>query len=352
MLNKEEGLFHIISHTDLDGVAAAAVAWHVHCREGNPIRLSLTGYGEVDNLMLEAMKSGGRMMVLDLSPQYQTTVDEIDRFFSGDVPFLFDHHKSTFEKYRNRPWIKADMACCGASVYWNWLFDGNASPDALLRIEPLREIVRVANDRDMWINEDPDGRLWQAMVTLCGEWGALARLISNPSAAFTNSERRAVTSFVERQEERFKRAKDHLVRDRITHSGEGKAKSDEMVFLGDGHLEFGDTSDFCGMILDRPGALGEGENPPALAALAYRKPGGGWAVSLRSRDGLAGRVVSLLKDGRKIRGGGHGDAAALYFPNNYNESGIRESITAALSAERESSSGMGVTLGDLLKGSL
>jgi hypothetical protein len=350
-LLNNDGLFHIISHTDLDGVAAAAVAWHAHHEGGYPIRLSLTGYGDVDNIMLEAFKSGSGMTVLDLSPQFQATVDEIDRVFSGDVPFLFDHHKSTSEKYKNRPWIEVDMACCGAMVYWNWLFAGNADSDALKAIEPLREIVRVANDRDMWINEDPDGRLWQAMVTLCGEWGALARLMSNPSAVFTEGERRAVTSFVERQEERFKSAKEHVVRDRIAHAA-GRVQGGEMVFLGDGHLEFGDTSDFCGMILDRPDALGQDEETPALVALAYRKQGGGWAVSLRSRDGLAGRVVSLLKDGRKIRGGGHGDAAALYFPNNYSESGIRESIAAALSAERESSSGMGVTLGDLLKGAL
>jgi hypothetical protein len=237
------------------------------------------------------------------------------------------------------------MGHCGAMVYWNWLFAGHARDETLRRIEPLREIVRIANDRDLWINEDPDGRLWQAMVTLCGEWGALARLVANPSAVFTPSERSAVANFVDRQEERFKRAKEQLVRERIRGGG-------DMVFLGDGHLEFGDTSDFCGMILDRPDALGENEKAPAIAALAYRKPGGGWAVSLRSRDGLAGRVVSLLKDGRKIRGGGHGDAAALYFPNSYTEGGIRESISAALSAERESSSGMGVTLGDLLKGAM
>jgi nanoRNase/pAp phosphatase (c-di-AMP/oligoRNAs hydrolase) len=87
-----------------------------------------------------------------------------------------------------------------------------------------------------------------------------------------------------------------------------------------------------------------------LVALAYRKPSGGWAVSLRSRDGLAGRAVSLLRDGRKIRGGGHGDAAALYFPAGYAEESIRESVRAALAANDENSSGMGVTLGDILGG--
>jgi hypothetical protein len=341
-MNSDNGLLHIISHTDLDGVTAAALAWRAHHHCGGPIRVSLSGYGEVDNSILESIKGGDRMIVLDLSPQFQATVDEIDRTFpTGGTPFLFDHHKSMYEKYANRPWIVADTAYCGAMVYWNWLFCGNADDRALRQIEPLREIVRVANDRDLWINEDPDGRLWQAMVTLCGEWGAFARLISNPSAVLTESERAAVTGFVCRQEERFKRAKEHLSKGRAGNRG-------DFLFLGDGFLEFGDTSDFCGMLLDRP----EQKSPPVLVALAYKKAGGGWAVSLRSRSGLAGRVVSLLKDGRKIRGGGHGDAAALYFPNNYSEGGIRESISAALSAESESASGMGVTLGDLIKGAM
>jgi hypothetical protein len=342
MLNKEEGLLHIISHSDLDGVAAAAVAWHAHHHKGGPIRLSLTGYGEVDNLLMEAMKSGSGIITLDLSPQYQSTVDEIDRVFvPGDTPFIFDHHMSAFEKYKNRPWLVIDMDSCGAGVYWNWLFAGNASGETLKRVEPLREIVRIATDRDLWINEDPDSRLWQAMVTLCGEWGALARLMDNPSAVLTDGERSAVVDFINRQEERFKRAREQLVRERIRGIG-------DLAFLGDGHLEFGDTSDFCGMILDKAGP--SGENAPAVAALAFRKAGGGWAVSLRSRGGLSGRVVSLLRDGRKIRGGGHGDAAALYFPSSYSESGVKESICAALSAERENSLGMGVTIGDLLKG--
>ncbi|MDR0616106.1 MAG: phosphohydrolase [Synergistaceae bacterium] len=342
-MGAEYGIFHIISHTDLDGVAAAALAWRAAYHRGSPIRLTLSGYGEVDNAILEAMKNGDGMTVIDLSPQFQATVDEIDRtFIPGSPPFIFDHHKSTFEKYANRPWIVADVDYCGAMVYWNWLHSGNADGETLAMIEPLRHIVRVANDRDLWINEDPDGRLWQAMVTLCGEWGALSRLIANPSAVFTDSERAAVTGFVRRQEERFKRAKEHLARNR---SGRG-----DFLFLGDGFLEFGDTSDFCGMLLDRPDSAEE--NAPILVALAYRKPGGGWAVSLRSRSGLAGRVVSLLKDGRKIRGGGHLDAAALYFPKDYNESGIRESISAALSAQSKSASGMGVTLGDLFKGSM
>jgi hypothetical protein len=341
MLSASRGLLNIISHTDLDGVTAAALAWHANAA-GDPVKISLTGYGEVDNLVLEALRKRERMIVLDLSPQFQATVDEIDRVFpEEEPPFFFDHHQSTYEKFSNRRWIVVDMSCCGAAVYWNWLTN-NAAPDVLRRVQPLGDMVRLANDRDLWINENPDGRLWQAMVTLCGEWGALTRLITNPGASFTKSERETVNRFVAAQEERFVRAREHIVRKRI-----GDGTMSEMAFLGDGHLDFGDTSDFCGALLDRPEPT---ENVPALVALACRRPGGNWAVSLRSRNGLAGRAVALLKDGRRVRGGGHGDAAALYFPGHYKEADIRDSILAALTAHGENSSETGVTLGDFLKG--
>ena len=322
---------------------AAAVAWHAAVLPGDPKRVSLVGYGDVDNTMLEVLRHGERMVTLDLSPQFQNTVDEIDASFTGGDPFLFYHHQSASEKFSNRPWAVVDVRYCGALVYWNWLMD-NADGGAKRRVEPLRGMVAIANDRDLWINENPDGRLWQAMVTICGEWGALARLLTNPDPALTWAEREMTARFVESQEERFNRARERITLVRI---GNGAGMPREMAFLGDGCLEFGDTSDFCGSILDRPEP---GACAPAVVALAYRKPSGGWAVSLRSREGLAGRAVSLLRDGRKIRGGGHGDAAALYLPAAYTEESIRESVRAALAANNESSSGMGVTLGDLLGG--
>jgi hypothetical protein len=343
-LNASSGLINIISHTDLDGVVAAAAAWYANSTAGVPIRVSLTGYGEVDNLILEGIRKGDRVMALDLSPQFQNTVDEMDRILEDNGPVLFDHHQSTFDRIGRRPWAVIDTTRCGAAVYRDWLM-GHADEATKRRVSLLSDMVAVANDRDLWINENPNGRLWQAMVTACGEWGTLARLISNPSADFTPPERELVERFTAAQEERFKKAREAMIRSRL----EGRGETREMAYLGDGYLEFGDTSDFCGSILDRPDVSGDA---PALVVLAFRRPSGTWAVSMRSRDGIAGKVTSLLKDGRSIRGGGHDDAAALYFPANYNEKRIRESIMAALAANEESSSGMGVTLGDLLKGSL
>ena len=333
------GLLNIISHTDLDGVTAAAVAWYAN-PAGSPIKISLTGYGDVDNLILEGLRRGDRVTALDLSPQFRNAVDEIDRTAREGEIILFDHHKSSREKVGNRHWALVDTSRCGASVYWHWLME-NADEAIRARVEILRDVVAVANDRDLWINENPDGRLWQALVTLCGEYGVFSRLITNPSSVMTKPERELANRFTAAQEERFKSARDGLIMSRIDGS-----KSREMAYLGEGYLEFGDASDFCGSILDDPK---ESIGRVALVALAFRRPSKTWAVSLRSRDGLAGEVTSLLKDGRAIRGGGHGDAAALYFPANYSEKSIRESILAAIAAKTESSSGMGVTLGDLLK---
>jgi nanoRNase/pAp phosphatase (c-di-AMP/oligoRNAs hydrolase) len=138
---------------------------------------------------------------------------------------------------------------------------------------------------------------------------------------------------VDRQEARFEMAKT-----KISRTG------DDLSFIGDGILEFGDVSDFCGSILDRE------PNPTKIAAVLAKRMGGDWALSLRSRDGLAGKIVALLKDGAKIRGGGHEDAAALYFPSSYSEVQIRETVLAAIRQERERSEATNVTLGDLFKG--
>lgn len=51
-------VLHIISHTDLDGVTAAALAWHANKDTGRMLRVTLCGYGEVDNLILETLESG------------------------------------------------------------------------------------------------------------------------------------------------------------------------------------------------------------------------------------------------------------------------------------------------------
>jgi hypothetical protein len=327
----DQKLLHIISHTDLDGVVSAALAWHINY--GNsPIKISLTGYGMVDNLVLDGISQDQNMIVLDLFCQKDKTVDVIDRWYEekDTGPFVFDHHQSNFARFAGRPWLVLDSSCCAASVYYRWLL---AHPSWIKNegaTEKLKDIVNIANDRDMWINSIPESRLWHALVTLCGPWGVFARLVANPSGKLTDNEYETAVEFVTDQEERFKKAMEGLNR---TSSG--------IVFVGDGVLDFGDVSDFGGRLLD------SGEKVPLLVAVAARKPTGEWAVSLRSREGEAGKTVAMLKDGKRVRGGGHADAAALYFPPSYSENRIKESLEAALHTIREKDRPTGQTLGDI-----
>ncbi|HBG14541.1 MAG TPA: phosphohydrolase, partial [Synergistaceae bacterium] len=155
------------------------------------------GYGEVDLLVLDSLSRGEPLVVLDLFCQRAQTVDEIDRSFPhGGPPFFFDHHQSTLDRYGNRPWVFADRESCAARVYYRWLMD-NAAREDRLRLDPLEGIVEVANDRDLWLNRIPESRLWQALVTLCGPWAVLARLIEDPSPELSPEERSFSSAFVE-----------------------------------------------------------------------------------------------------------------------------------------------------------
>ena len=321
-------VLHVISHTDLDGVAAAAVAWY-RWKGIRPLRVSLAGYGAVDGLIMESLAAGQDFMAMDLFCQDARTVEAVDRFYSeGDDPLVFEHHDTTLARYGGRPWLVADASCCAAMVYYRWLTGRGAKG-----LEFLGPLVELANDRDMWINENPDSRLWNALVTMCGPCSLLARLAGNPEAALEPHEREAAEDFVEKQEKRFALAVEKI--------GRGDR---ELAFVPPGVLDFGDVSDFGGLVLDRM------DNPPLLVAVAAKRFSGEWAVSLRSRSETAGKVVGMLRDGRKIRGGGHDDSAALYFPQSYTPDQIRDTIRAAMRTKRDQERPAGVTLGDLFSG--
>lgn len=323
-------LLHVISHTDLDGIAAAAVAWR-RWRKERPLKVSLTGYGALDGLIGESVTAGVEFIVADLFCQNPKTVDALDELYvEGGDPFIFDHHETTAARYGGRPWLVVDTSVCAAKVLYQWL-TARGAPE----IEVLGPLVEVANDRDLWINEHPDSRLWQALLTLCGPNSLLTRLAENPSADLTPYERAAAEEFVDKQEKRFALAVERI----------GKGTRD-LAFVEPGVLEFGDASDFGGLILDRM------DEPPLLVAMAGKRFSGEWAVSLRSRTEMAGKVVGMLRDGKKIRGGGHDDSAALYFPPFYTPEQIRSTLAAAIRTIQDQERPSGVTLGDLFKGAL
>ena len=119
-------LLHIISHTDLDGVAAAALAWHV--KGGRVARVSLTGYGEVDALILETLASGKEPLVLDLFCQKEQTIDEVDRPLRRSPPaFSFRPPQEHLRTLRQQEMGRHRHELLRrATVYWNWMSERRA----------------------------------------------------------------------------------------------------------------------------------------------------------------------------------------------------------------------------------
>ncbi len=130
------------------------------------------GYGEIDNAILESLASGQKLTVLDLFCQRDQTVDQIDRTFTeGSPPFVFDHHKSTYDRYGNRKWAVVDTEYCAAMVYWRWLREQKLDDSTKKIVEEIEPLIKITNDRDLWLGEIPESRLWQGLVTILGPWG-------------------------------------------------------------------------------------------------------------------------------------------------------------------------------------
>ncbi|MFR5881448.1 MAG: hypothetical protein ACLUEQ_11930 [Cloacibacillus evryensis] len=87
-------------------------------------------------------------------------------------------------------------------------------------------------------------------------------------------------------------------------------------------LEYGDVSDFCGLILDRD------DNPPEVAAVP-RDGSAATGRSMRSRDGPRGQVLAAVRRSAAAATG----TSALYFPRNYTQEQMRDSILAATRRE-------------------
>ncbi len=84
-----ENVLHIISHTDLDGVVSAPLARHANRSSGLPIKVSLMGYGEIDNAILESLASGQKLTVSIFSAKETRQLTKLTDFHSKAVRLLY-----------------------------------------------------------------------------------------------------------------------------------------------------------------------------------------------------------------------------------------------------------------------
>jgi hypothetical protein len=153
---KEDGyatILHIVSHTDMDGVTAAAVAWHAHYPENAPLRVSLSGYGEVDELMLETLRGNARLLVLDLFCQRRETVDEVDTFSRGRRTVALRPSQNNGGAFRKQKMDGHRHECLRGQSVLRLDSEKGHSTASRRRLDSLADLVDIANDRDLWLGK-------------------------------------------------------------------------------------------------------------------------------------------------------------------------------------------------------
>lgn len=166
----------IITHNDLDGITSAffwKLAYGIKADNIFTINYSENRDSEIKNLIL-GISPPPMVMISDLS--FGMGELEWARGIDKDYWVWFDHHQTSLEfstfatDIFNAIYIKTDR--CAAEIVWNCVMEDR--PEVL---DGMEEWVKIARDRDLWINSNRTiGMKLNMVVGKCAYQGALGNL--------------------------------------------------------------------------------------------------------------------------------------------------------------------------------
>lgn len=147
----------MVTHNDLDG-AGCAILFKTVFPGGD---YYCVGYEKIDEticrLLDEAMGSKEQisMMITDISPNSQETVDKINACLQvyGNSITLLDHHITAEERFGGEFWAHFDGSMCGTAITQEYLMAHNDTKAA--DISRYSELVAIINDYDLWKHQNP-----------------------------------------------------------------------------------------------------------------------------------------------------------------------------------------------------
>ena len=132
---------YCITHSDLDGMAAAAVVRerYPHCT------VMITNYGK--QRMIWKFKPGDLIFITD----FTLTLDEYQRLAQKNCEIIWiDHHRRNYEELYTQGWqcpgLRRDDFC-GAALTWMY-FHPSMPPEA------MPDVLKLVNDYDLWLFKD------------------------------------------------------------------------------------------------------------------------------------------------------------------------------------------------------
>ena len=279
-----------VHHGDVDGVVSALVLASCHDPRGDDLGVRFTDYLELEASVAAAFADRPQVFyVADLSlPAGSPVFREVAAREPGVRAYWFDHHPSSDASSLRH----FDGGCvtterlCGAE-----LLAREFGPTSAM----VRHLVRLARDRDFWINDLPDSRRLEHVLTELGPSETFehlrGRLADDPGALFQDP---VLADACDRALVRLE-ASHALASSTFTRIEEGEAWG---VFFTQGY-----SNEVAERILDL-------EHLDAAMMIDLDRLSRRTAVLLRSRNGS----VDVSRVGASTGGGGHAAASGTELP--------------------------------------
>ncbi len=180
----------IVSHSNCpDGAASAIVAKKIV-----PSIQFIRGYHDkIDDQVLNAAKSlkeKGRLWVVDISCSEQALEKTCEIIKEKNAELgIYEHHVSQeyLAKFNLPEGLNGEIIFdndrCGSKIFYERMLEDYPS-----ELSDLKDFVRLTNDRDLWINDDPRSAELSSLHNIYGDERYVHRFTKNASIEFTEPE--------------------------------------------------------------------------------------------------------------------------------------------------------------------
>jgi oligoribonuclease NrnB/cAMP/cGMP phosphodiesterase (DHH superfamily) len=180
----------IVYHSNCpDGAASAIVAKKI-----NPSIHPVRGFHDkIDNQVIESaknLKEKGCMWIVDISCTEPALEETCQILLEKNCKLgVYEHHISQAyladfiipEQLEGE--IIFDNDRCGSKIFFDRMLEDHPS-----KLENLKGFIRLTNDRDLWINDDPMSAELSSLHNIYGDDRYVQRFIKNASIEFTEPE--------------------------------------------------------------------------------------------------------------------------------------------------------------------
>lgn len=302
----------VITHNAcLDGSAAAAVVRLA--LPGGPFEVHFAEHPEIPDLLARA-HPGGLLFFLDLStPDPAGLARLVELNAQGTRVVWLDHHQSAIPLGARLPGPLHHLGLVEGVSATRLAFD--YLRQMVPSLEPARILADLADDRDLWRNEDPRSEALADAIGLLGSEASFEEICQIPALGrIPDKLVQAAARAQARKQEAIAQARAGMVVRRVTDEIEVVVAPCDRYASDVGHSLGGPNRL---VVLASPGRKrfsmrGPGEPPLNAATLSTRLGGGGhpqaagapWPEPTSLED-LADRIVALVRE-EIARNGGHG----------------------------------------------